>query len=546
MAADGDCHHLCKLMAPVLHRWSINDVIGGIRNTMVTREMKTGDKIQKEETPNNKFIRTVYFDGRKDRALTQEKKDNGLYRREKEEEHNYNFIRRITFKVYSTYLPFLWTWTSDLKAVLQSLKASKLDVSLLAALGYDGASTNTGRKNGSMVCIEKEIGRPLQRIICLLHVNELRHHYLMKHLAGITTGPETRSGHIGEELLHYFILKELTEKQVSDKFGFEVSENLDNLTMAAFADDLVVIGKDMSAAQDLVLMVKELLEGIGLYINPNKSTSINIVKGKLREEDLILHEDCSIREIKQDETIRYLGVSFNEEITFDREAFMLSLKNYLENLVSTSMLRPDQKLNIVNQYIWPKLIYPLQMAPIHQLPGTFLEDIDKHGCPETETLAHVQGQCNRGLLLRNARHHHVRFLIATALRKKSWIVEEEVFCLATNGSSRRIDIIAYSQTTKKGYIIDPTIRIETGSSQPEDVNQEKINIYLPTVDYFKAKYQLEDIEVIGLLIGARGVIPKFFESFRKTFELPQSLTADIITSVLKRSCQILSHHIHSV
>ncbi|KAJ4450747.1 hypothetical protein ANN_02177 [Periplaneta americana] len=111
---------------------------------------------------------------------------------------------------------------------------------------------------------------------------------------------------------------------------------------------------------------------------------------------------------------------------------------------------------------------------------------------------------------------------------------------------RRIDIIAYSHTTKKGYIIDPTIRIETGSSQPEDVDKEKINIYLPTVDYFKAKYQLEDIEVIGLLIGARGVIPKFFESFRKTFELPQTFTADFITSVLKRSCQILGHHIHSV
>lgn len=187
------------------------------------------------------------------------------------------------------------------------------------------------------------------------------------------------------------------------------------------------------------------------------------------------------------------------------------------------------------------------LAAVRGVPGRSLDGSRcRHGCPETETLAHVQGQCNRGLLLRNARHHHVRSLIATALRKKSWIVEEEVFCLATNGSSRRIDIIAYSQTTKKGYIIDPTIRIETGSSQPEDVNQEKINIYLPTVDYFKAKYQLEDIEVIGLLIGARGVIPKFFESFRKTFELPQTLTADIITSVLKRSCQILSHHIHSV
>ncbi|KAJ4439106.1 hypothetical protein ANN_15063 [Periplaneta americana] len=187
------------------------------------------------------------------------------------------------------------------------------------------------------------------------------------------------------------------------------------------------------------------------------------------------------------------------------------------------------------------------LAAVRGVPGRSLDGSRcRHGWPETETLAHVQGQCNRGLLLRNARHHHVRSLIATALRKKSWIVEEEVFCLATNGSSRCIDIIAYSQTTKKGYIIDPTIRIETGSSQPEDANQEKINIYLPTVDYFKAKYQLEDIEVIGLLIGARGVIPKFFESFRKTFELPQTLTADIITSVLKRSCQILSHHIHSV
>ncbi|KAJ4432937.1 hypothetical protein ANN_15194 [Periplaneta americana] len=35
MAADGDCHHLWKLMAPVRHRWSISDVIGEIRNTVM-------------------------------------------------------------------------------------------------------------------------------------------------------------------------------------------------------------------------------------------------------------------------------------------------------------------------------------------------------------------------------------------------------------------------------------------------------------------------------------------------------------------------------
>ncbi|KAJ4441965.1 hypothetical protein ANN_11829 [Periplaneta americana] len=120
------------------------------------------------------------------------------------------------------------------------------------------------------------------------------------------------------------------------------------------------------------------------------------------------------------------------------------------------------------------------LAAVRGVPGRSLDGSQcRHGCPETETLAHVQG-LKRGV------------------------------------ASRRF------------------------------VNQEKINVYLPTVDYFKAKYQLQNIEVIGLLIGARGVIPKFFERFRKTFELPQTLTTDIITSVLKRSCQILSRHIHSV
>ncbi|KAJ4436385.1 hypothetical protein ANN_19017 [Periplaneta americana] len=66
-------------------------------------------------------------------------------------------------------------------------------------------------------------------------------------------------------------------------------------------------------------------------------------------------------------------------------------------------------------------------------------------------------------------------------------------------AARRLKPLPTSKATKKGYIIDPTIRIETESSQPEDVNKEKINIYLPTVDYFKAKYQLEDIESLSTL-----------------------------------------------
>ncbi|PSN47181.1 hypothetical protein C0J52_14730 [Blattella germanica] len=51
------------------------------------------------------------------------------------------------------------------------------------------------------------------------------------------------------------------------------------------------------------------------------------------------------------------------------------------------------------------------------------------------------------------------------------------------------------------------------------------------------------MEVIGLLIGARGVIPKIFSSFLKQFGLPKTLLEDIVVIVLKRSCEIVSNHL---
>ncbi|KAJ4427358.1 hypothetical protein ANN_24978 [Periplaneta americana] len=62
-------------------------------------------------------------------------------------------------------------------------------------------------------------------------------------------------------------------------------------------------------------------------------------------------------------------------------------------------------------------------------------------------------------------------------------------------------------------IIDPTIRFETFKGQPEDVHEEKRAIYVPTILYYKDKYQLHDISVTGLMFGARGTIPNFSSQF---------------------------------
>ncbi|KAJ4450629.1 hypothetical protein ANN_02057 [Periplaneta americana] len=55
-----------------------------------------------------------------------------------------------------------------------------------------------------------------------------------------------------------------------------------------------------------------------------------------------------------------------------------------------------------------------------------------------------------------------------ALRKLKYTVYEEVHGTADNGSNRRIDIIAISESLSQGMIIDPTIRFETYKGQPED------------------------------------------------------------------------------
>ncbi|KAJ4429595.1 hypothetical protein ANN_21780 [Periplaneta americana] len=54
------------------------------------------------------------------------------------------------------------------------------------------------------------------------------------------------------------------------------------------------------------------------------------------------------------------------------------------------------------------------------------------------------------------------------------------------------------------YILDPTIRFEIHADQPHEVDSEKKRIYDPTIPFYKDKYSLSHIDVIGLMVGARG------------------------------------------
>ena len=97
--------------------------------------------------------------------------------------------------------------------------------------------------------------------------------------------------------------------------------------------------------------------------------------------------------------------------------------------------------------------------------------------------------------------------------------------------------------SKKGYILDPTVRLETSIEQPTEVDNEKKSIYEPTISYFKDKFQLKEIKVYGLLIGSRGTIPRLVANFLRQLGLTSNTLEEIAITAVKGSCRILNNHL---
>lgn len=63
--------------------------------------------------------------------------------------------------------------------------------------------------------------------------------------------------------------------------------------------------------------------------------------------------------------------------------------------------------------------------------------------------------------------------IAEALKLKKLQVLEEIHCIAGGGSTSRLDILAYNELTKKGFVMDPTVRYEISTNQLQYNNSIK-------------------------------------------------------------------------
>ena len=76
----------------------------------------------------------------------------------------------------------------------------RVDMQKVLFVGGDGTNQVTGHEGGWMAQLERLIGRPLGRVVCMCHQAELPFRALFRALAGVTAGPTAWTGEIGKAI----------------------------------------------------------------------------------------------------------------------------------------------------------------------------------------------------------------------------------------------------------------------------------------------------------------------------------------------------------
>jgi hypothetical protein len=78
-----------------------------------------------------------------------------------------------------------------------------------------------------------------------------------------------------------FFLKQIADADVSSIHGFKIHQDVENIAIVGFADDITIIAKNLASATTHVNIAKNLYSAVGMQINPTKSTIINVEDGQL-------------------------------------------------------------------------------------------------------------------------------------------------------------------------------------------------------------------------------------------------------------------------
>lgn len=167
------------------------------RHKVRRERSKIREKLMKNSTVTE--LMALYFDGRKDKTLKIIKKGGKCYRTTTVEAQ-ISLIQEPGSNYMGYVVPEVGTAKGIQTAITGFLLHEEISQDSIMAIGCDGTNVNTGKYGGIIRLLEKKLQKPLQWIICLLHMNELPLRHLFVHLDGCTSGPKSYVGPLGKAL----------------------------------------------------------------------------------------------------------------------------------------------------------------------------------------------------------------------------------------------------------------------------------------------------------------------------------------------------------
>jgi len=196
-------------------------------------------------------------------------------------------------------------------------------------------------------------------------------------------------------LIFNLILEELLERLESMP-GYELPGG-ENISVLAFADDLLLMASDAPKAQALLDTVVEFLENHGMSLSVPKCTAYRIAAAKSSwylADPGIHRRGEYIRVATPDEPLTYLGVKYSLWSGIDLGSVQASLTGVLHR-VERLALKPDQKLHLIKTYLIPGYLHALVTAVPER---ALLKSLDTEVRVAIRNIMHLpQSVCN-GLL----------------------------------------------------------------------------------------------------------------------------------------------------
>ena len=158
------------------------------------------------------------------------KQGNSYHRKTIIEEHYVLVGERHEF--YITHVtPTNGTGKQIARAIYNALEKISMN-DRLKVIGTDETATMTGKKSGCIASLETKLGRPLQWIVCMLHLNELPLWRIFQQLGVSAKEPDSFSGMIGKQLNERVLSWTVDNFQpiLNDQFPILPDEAIENLS----------------------------------------------------------------------------------------------------------------------------------------------------------------------------------------------------------------------------------------------------------------------------------------------------------------------------